>query len=146
VVRIRFAMVFLGRTTHGRGFRGVDDVIAWLRLEYGPPREPVVPLLRKRDGRVEPFQPAKLAAGVALAAAGRGTAAQVDRLARAVASRVAAELSGQAFLTSQQVAAEALKVLREHDPVAYLRYAAAVKGYQSAADVWLDALALRGGG
>jgi transcriptional regulator NrdR family protein len=34
---------------------------------------------------------------------------------------------------------ETLRVLRREDPLAYLRYASAVKHYQSVDDFWMDA-------
>ncbi|MEU5693068.1 ATP cone domain-containing protein [Actinosynnema sp. NPDC020468] len=147
VALARYAMVFLGGTKYSRGFRGLEDLLEWLEQTYGPPRVDVsgsTPrAVVKRDGRVEPFHVGKVTAGVVRAAKGRGSASVVDKLAWVATRRVVDELRGQALVTSQQVAAEVLRVLRDQDAVAYLRYAAAVKRYRSVGDLWMDALALR---
>jgi transcriptional repressor NrdR len=146
VVRIRYAMVLLGRATDARRAWRLEDFKEWLQEEYGEPRviqpEATPTVVIKRNGKREPFQPEKLARSIGIAAKGRGEEVDVRRLAQRVTTRVEQELRGQAVVTSQQVAAEALKVLREHDRLAYLRYASIVKRYQSVDDVWLDALGL----
>lgn len=150
VARIRYAMVFLGGTSFSRGFRGTEDFLEWLEMDYGPSRVAATAatpyLVVKRSGRLEPFDEGKLVASVAAAAKGRGTEAQTKSLGRAVNSHVIEQLCGQGLVTSQQIAAEVLKVVRKHDTITYLRYAAVVKRYQSVDDVWRDALGLRSGG
>ncbi|GAB3795569.1 hypothetical protein GCM10027605_01830 [Micromonospora zhanjiangensis] len=54
-------------------------------------------------------------------------------------TQVQEALRGQALVTSQQIAAETLNVLRSLDSLVYLRYASAVKRYRSVDDFWLDA-------
>jgi transcriptional repressor NrdR len=147
VVRIRYAMVLHGRTTHQGGFRRLSDFVAWLADEYGNPRvtrplsTPWVVL--KRNGKGEQFEHEKLSRGIGRAAKGRGTDDQVRSLAHNVTSTVTRELRGQTLVTSQQIASEVLKALRQLDPVAYLRYAAAVKRYRSVDDFWLDVFGLQ---
>ena len=154
VVRIRFAMVFHGRGSNptsrsasgSSGFRQLSDFEAWLADEYGTARvarpESTPWVVVKRNGKAEQFEPEKLARGVGRSAKGRGTDDQVRSLARNVTSTVTRELRGQSMVTSQQIAAEVLKALRQLDPMAYLRYAAAVKRYRSVDDFWLDVFAL----
>lgn len=146
VARIRFAMVFRGRKTQSGGFRRLTEFIGWLEDEYGPSRvarpDTTPWVVVKRSGKVEPFQMQKLSRGIGVAAKGRGTEDQVRSLALNVTSTVGRELHGQAMVTSQQIAAEVLKALRQLDPVAYLRYAAAVKRYRSVDDFWMDAFGL----
>ena len=142
VIRIRYAMVLLGRTAVGRGFWKLRDFLGWLGEEYGEPRvaEPSVTpsTVIKRNGKRESFELEKLARGIGIAAKGRGTDAEVRNLAGKVASAVQYELRGQALVTSAQIAGETLKVLHKEDPLAYLRYASAVKTYQSIDDFWMD--------
>jgi transcriptional repressor NrdR len=146
VVRIRFAMVFYSRPGLP-GFRRLSDFEEWLADEYGPPRvaqpETTPWVVLKRNGKAEQFETEKLSRGIGRAAKGRGTDEQVRSLAHNVTSTVTRELRGQALVTTQQIAAEVLRALRALDPLAYLRYAAAVKGYRSVDDFWLDVFALR---
>jgi transcriptional repressor NrdR len=145
VVRIRFAMVFHSRPGQS-GFRRLADFEQWLADEYGQPRvaqpETMPWVVLKRNGKAEQFENEKLSRGIGRAAKGRGTEEQVRSLAHNVTSTVTRELAGQALVTSQQIAAEVLKALRQLDPLAYLRYAAAVKRYRSMDDFWLDVFAL----
>ncbi|MGW4461363.1 ATP cone domain-containing protein [Micromonospora sp. NPDC004704] len=145
VIRVRFAMVFHGRTNQvGGGFRRLTDLLTWLEEEYGPAR--VAPpdstpwTVRKRGGPVEPFQPEKLTRSLEVAARGRGSDEQVRSLTLHVTAEVRRGLSGQALVTSEQIAAETLKALKKFDALAYLRYASSVKRYRSVDDFWLDAL------
>jgi transcriptional repressor NrdR len=146
ITRIRYAMVLLGRTSRTTQFKGLRDFIAWLEAEYGtpavqrPPSTPVVVI--KRDGQVRNFNLRRLERSIGIASKGRGTDEEVKSLASAIATRTVSELQGQAIVTSQQIAAEVLKALKQRDPLAYLRYGSAVKHYGSVDDFWLDALAL----
>src|SRR6266540_3324758 len=150
VVRIRYAMVFLGKRTQSTGFHRLSDFLGWLEAEYGPPRviepESTPWVVLKRSGKVEPFWTEKLIRSIDVAAEGRGTDEQVRSLALNVTSVVKDQLKGQTLVTSQQIGAEALKALRQLDPLAYLRYASAVKRYRSVDDFWLDALGLEADG
>jgi transcriptional repressor NrdR len=146
ITRIRFAIVLLGRTSRVTRFRGLHDFLAWLEAEYGPSaiERPVntPSVVVKRDGETRTFNIKKLERSIGVASKGRGSDKEVERLAAYVAARAAFELQGQAIVTSQQIAAEVLKVLKERDALAYLRYASAVKRYRSVDDFWLDALGL----
>lgn len=147
VARIRYALVFLGRTTRASGgFQGLRDFLDWLEDTYGPSTATGVPhtpwRVIKRDGRVEPFQVHKLEKGISIVLKGRGTAREVSERAAGIASHVMAELEGQALVTAQQIASEVLKLLRKTDAMAYLRYASAAKRYRSIDDFWIEARAL----
>jgi transcriptional repressor NrdR len=147
VIRVRFAMLFRGRTDQpGGGFRRLSDLLAWLEDEYGPARvlrpESTPWVVAKRSGKVEAFQPAKLSNSITVVTKGRGTPEQVRSTALNVTSDVQRRLRGQALVTSQQIAAEALGALKEIEPLAYLRYASAAKQYRSVDDFWLDAWGL----
>lgn len=144
VVRIRYAIVFQGRKTHRGGFRGVQGLLEWIQDVYGPPQcepPPDTPWeVRKRDGRAEPFRLKGLAASIGIAAKGHGTDKEVYAFAERLENEAKLNLKGQAIVTSQQIAAEVLKLLiREGDILSYLRYASAVKGYTSVQDFWLEA-------
>jgi transcriptional repressor NrdR len=92
-----------------------------------------VPLVvRKRDGRLEPFQVEKIRAGFQSALADRpvnrkkleAMIAEVESLARSHGSRVDSDEIGRAVLTQ----------LRNVDEVAYLRFASVYKEFQGAQD------------
>lgn len=147
VARIRYALVFLSRTTRASaGFHGLRDFLDWLQDTYGllaaadPPHTPwrVV----KRDGHIEPFQRGKLEQGIRGVLRGRGTEREVTERASSIANQVIEELRGQALVTVHQIAGEVLKPLRKLDAMAYLRYASAAKRYHSVDDFWLEANAL----
>lgn len=144
VTYIRFAMVFERKSMPGGQWSGAE-VRSWLERQYGPPRISAAggtpAAVAKANGKVEPFQPEKLARSIELAA-GAGAAQQRRNLALNVTSAVQRELTGQAVVTSQQIAAEALKSLRLLDQASYLRYASIVKRYRSVDDFWFDLLAL----
>lgn len=146
ITRIRYAMVALGQRGRPDGFTDGHDFLHWLDREYGPgpedrpPPHPVV--VRKYDGVTERFDRAKFERSIGVASKGRGTEAQVRSLASAVVTEALVALRGQVIVTSQQLAAEALRVLIRTDAIAYLRYASAVKRYQSVDDFFSEALAL----
>jgi transcriptional repressor NrdR len=148
VARIRYALVFLGTTTRANISRGsgLRDFLSWLEEVYGPPvvGEPSETPWRviKRDGRMEPFQLSKLQRSLGIALNRRGSEEQVHGLASHIADQVRQELSGQALVTSQQIASEVLKPLRVRDAMAYLRYASIAKRFHSIEDFWMDALAI----
>lgn len=146
VLRIRYAIVFLGTANRFGTFRGLRDFLSWLEDNYGPPgvAQPETDpwMVMKRGGRVEQYQVAKLNRSIVIAAKGRGPDAEVRKLSAGVGDAVTRELRGQALVTSQQIAGEALKYLLRHDPMTYLRYASAVKRYRSVDDFWMDARAL----
>ena len=146
ITRVRFAIVALGRTGLQTQFRNLRDFLAWLEQECGPsgidtniatPYEVI-----KRDGNAAPFNINKLERSIGVASKGRGSIDQVKRLASTVALQATESLRGQAIVTSQQIAAEVLKILKDRDALAYLRYGSAVKRYRSLDDFWLDAYGL----
>lgn len=104
----------------------------------------VVPLMvRKRDGRFQPFQVEKLRAGFESALADRPVThkkleamiAEVEVAARSHGSRVDSDVIGRAVLAQ----------LREVDQVAYLRFASVYKEFQGAQDFEREMAALEGG-
>ena len=86
----------------------------------------------KSSGQREPFDRAKLVAGLTAATKGRGVDA--DQL-EAMATRVedAARLKGQE-VTSAAIGLAVLDELRAVDDVAYLRFASVYKHFDAAAD------------
>ncbi len=86
----------------------------------------------KRSGAKEPFDRAKLTAGIASAVASReieeGTveaiAAEIEELLRARGAEV----------TSEHVGLAVLERLRSLDPVSYLRFASVYKGFEDVSD------------
>ena len=101
----------------------------------------VVPLMvRKRDGRFEPFQVEKIRLGFESALADRpvnrkrleAMIAEVEATARSHGSRVDSDEIGRAVLTQ----------LREVDQVAYLRFASVYKEFQGAQDFEREMAAL----
>jgi transcriptional repressor NrdR len=86
----------------------------------------------KRDGGKEPFDRAKVVAGVVKAIKNRPvTEAQVDRLAERVEEKL--KRKGPA-VTTQEVGLEVLSLLRRLDEVAYLRFASVYKDFQELTD------------
>jgi transcriptional repressor NrdR len=87
--------------------------------------------VRKRSGSVEPFEHAKLAAGIARAASGRLEADTVDTVVVELAETLR---DRGAEITSEEIGVAVLQRLRELDPVAYLRFASVYKGFEDLAD------------
>jgi transcriptional repressor NrdR len=86
----------------------------------------------KSTGEPEPFDRAKIVAGVEAACKGRAVSAdQIDELASAVEDEV--RLLG-AEVTTSQVGLAVLDRLRSLDEVAYLRFASVYKNFDAAAD------------
>lgn len=147
VARIRFAMVFKGKTSRAGGFEDAGEFSMWL-LESYPKLEsfdasggPQV-VLKRPPRDVETFDLTKVERSVGIAAKGRGSDAKVKRLATEVAARALAELTGQPIVTSHQIATFVLQSLRPIDDIAYLRYAAATKPFRSVEDFWRETMAL----
>jgi transcriptional repressor NrdR len=91
-----------------------------------------LPWVRKRSGAREPFDVAKLRAGIAAATAGRVASTEaVDRVARAVEDEV---LAFGPEVPSETIGRVVLEHLRALDPVAYLRFASVYKGFEDVAD------------
>jgi transcriptional repressor NrdR len=94
--------------------------------------EPIGLSIVKRDGTKEPFERAKLIAGVRKAIKNRPvTEEQVARLADGVEERLRRK---GAMVTTQEVGIEALELLRRLDEVAYLRFASVYKDFQELTD------------
>jgi transcriptional repressor NrdR len=97
-------------------------------------------MVRKRDGRLEPFSTAKLVAGISAALADRPVSgSSIERLAEEVESALFAH---GAQVTSEDIGAEVLSRLRALDEVAYLRFASVYKEFQDAADFEKEVAAL----
>jgi transcriptional repressor NrdR len=86
----------------------------------------------KRGGEREPFDRAKLVAGVRAATKNRPvTEEQLDELA----GQVEEALRGEGLeLTSEQIGRAVLERLRDLDEVAYLRFASVYKGFEDVGD------------
>jgi transcriptional repressor NrdR len=93
--------------------------------------EEVPLLIRKRSGATEPFDAAKLRAGLERAATGRLDDAAIDQLAASVEEELRA-LGGE--VGSDRVGMVVLERLRALDHVAYLRFASVYKGFEDLAD------------
>ena len=101
-------------------------------------------MVRKRDGRFEPFQVEKIRAGFVSALADRPVTrkrleamiAEVELAARSHGSRVDSDEIGRAVLTQ----------LRAVDEVAYLRFASVYKEFQGAQDFEREMAVLEGKG
>lgn len=93
--------------------------------------EPQLTVL-KRSGRIEPFSPAKLAAGISAALADRPVSgSEIEVVVGEIEDAVV--VSGPQ-ITSEEIGRLVLDHLREIDEVAYLRYASVYKEFQGAAD------------
>ena len=93
--------------------------------------EPQLTVL-KRSGRIEPFSPAKLAAGISAALADRPVSgSDIEGLVEQIEEIVQA---GGPQVTSEEIGRLVLDSLRDLDEVAYLRYASVYKEFQGAAD------------
>ena len=89
-------------------------------------------LVVKRSGQREPFDRAKLVAGLRAATKNRaGVAARVEDLAAELEDRL--RVSGPE-VTSQAIGLAVLDRLRDVDEVAYLRFASVYKGFEDVGD------------
>jgi transcriptional repressor NrdR len=89
-------------------------------------------VVTKRSGQREPFDGAKVAAGVQAAAKGRPV---TDDDLKALAAHVEQVVRANGLeVTSAQVGLAVLDALRHLDEVAYLRFASVYKGFDGAAD------------
>ncbi|MBA2529948.1 MAG: transcriptional repressor NrdR [Euzebyales bacterium] len=95
--------------------------------------ERVALTVRKRGGAVEPFDRAKIVAGVDKAT--KNLAVAPEALRRAVAAVEArVRTLGRREVPSELIGAEVLAALRELDPVAYMRFASVYKGFTTPDD------------
>ncbi len=91
--------------------------------------ERTLPLVVKEDGRRQPFDREKLLSGLRRACVKRPVSAEVlesivDGVQRAMAG------SGEQELSSAWLGERALEALREHDEVAYVRFASVYRDFQ----------------
>jgi transcriptional repressor NrdR len=93
--------------------------------------EDVPVVVRKRSGEAEPFDRAKLRAGIASAATGRLDDASIDTIVGEIEEELRSE---GADVGSDRVGKAVLERLRRLDPVAYLRFASVYKGFEDLAD------------
>jgi transcriptional repressor NrdR len=97
-------------------------------------------MVRKRNGRLEAFSSAKLAAGISAAFADRPVSGSaVQSIAEEV--EIAIRESGPQ-VTSEDIGHRVLQQLRALDEVAYLRFASVYKDFQDAADFEKEVAAL----
>src|SRR5262245_19849412 len=87
--------------------------------------------VRKRSGTLEPFDRAKLRAGVERAATNRLDAATVDAVVAAVEEELR---DAGGTVASDRVGMAVLERLRGLDHVAYLRFASVYKGFEDLSD------------
>jgi transcriptional repressor NrdR len=94
--------------------------------------EPIGLTIVKRDGTTEPFERAKVMAGVGKAIKNRPvTEEQVAHLAERVEEKLRRK---GPVVTTQEVGLEVLDLLRRLDDVAYLRFASVYKDFQELTD------------
>lgn len=149
---IRFALAYEGRRAGsgpGRlsGWRDARDVRQWLLGEYPQledyrPAGPLTDVVKVRKRVRKRFDRTELKRTTAIACKGRGTNAEVERLASDVANDVEAALGDQPIVTTGQISAEVLRSLRKRDDIAYLRYASVIKQFDSVFDYEAEAYAL----
>lgn len=148
---LRYATIFLSK----RGqIHDAADLAEWIRETIGPARrtriEPDRPLevvKRRRAGDQadlrEDFQLVKLWAGLEAATAGLGFQGDsydpvtYSHSLGAIAAAVLDDVRGQPIVTSGQLSAAALRVLRSVSPLGYLRFSIVAKGY-SGTQAFLD--------
>lgn len=100
-------------------------------------------MVRKRSGRAEPFDAAKLSAGVGAALADRpASATQVSGLVSSIEEWARAQ---GAVVDSEDIGRLVLERLRTVDEVAYLRFASVYKEFQGAEDFEREMAALESG-
>jgi transcriptional repressor NrdR len=89
-------------------------------------------LVAKRDGTKEPFDRAKVVAGVAKAIKNRPVSEeQVQQLAAKVEEKLRRK---GPVVTTQEIGLEVLALLRKLDDVAYMRFASVYKDFQEVTD------------
>lgn len=107
-------------------------------------RPSIAHMVRKRSGRLEPFDAQKLRRGVEQALADRPIpAGSVDHLVADIGELVAAH--GE-IITADELGHEVLVRLRQLDEVAYLRFASVYKEFTGARDFEREVAALEGDG
>lgn len=98
-------------------------------------------MVSKSNGQREPFDRAKVIAGISAACKGRPvTAEQIEQLGEDVED--VARLEGPE-VPSSVIGVEVLDRLRQLDEVAYLRFASVYKGFDAAADFQRELVLLK---
>lgn len=97
-------------------------------------------LVRKRNGRIEPFAPEKLQRGVEAAFA--GGVVPGPGLAQLLEEIEAAAANHAGPIPTDRIGRMVLAGLRELDEVTYLRFASVYKGFQVAEDFEREVAAL----
>ena len=93
-------------------------------------REPAL-MVRKRDGELEPFDPAKVRAGMARALADEGDPVRLDAAVARIETAVE-ELGAE--VPSEEIGRMVLAELRVLDEAAYMRFASVHKDFSGARD------------
>lgn len=93
--------------------------------------EEVVLIVVKRSGHREPFDRAKVVAGLRAATKNRPV---LPEQLEALAAEVEEELRREGQVTSEQVGLAVLERLRHLDDVAYVRFASVYKGFEDVGD------------
>ena len=102
-------------------------------------RRESVPMVRKRDGRLEPFSAEKVRAGVANALADREVA---DGAIDALVADIEAYVEAEGEVGADDIGRRVLEALRHLDEVAYLRFASVYKEFEGARDFEREMAAL----
>lgn len=147
MVRIRYAMVFLGRSDRPDRLSNVQEFLSWLSEEYrvtgadlSTDASDSPAWVTKRDGRrAEPFNAGKLVCSIKLALKSRGTQSQIEHIAQEISQEIQGAFADQPVVSSIQLGAEVLHYLRLYDGLAYLRFASRFKMIADPSLVALDA-------
>lgn len=91
--------------------------------------EQSMPLIIKKDGRRQPYDRAKLSAGLRRACVKRPVSAEALERVLGQVERSLVE-SGEQEVPSSELGAKVLYALRELDPVAYVRFASVYRDFQ----------------
>jgi transcriptional repressor NrdR len=102
-------------------------------------RRESVPMVRKRDGRLEPFSADKVRAGVANALADREVA---DGAIDSLVGDIEAFVESEGEVGTEEIGRRVLEALRTLDEVAYLRFASVYKEFEGARDFEREMAAL----
>ena len=102
------------------------------------------PMVIKRDGRREPFFPAKLREGLALACRKRPVATEaLDALVDALTLELMS-LDGRE-ISSGGLGERVMAGLRRLDPIAYVRFASVYRAFEDVGEFAAEAQRLKGG-
>ena len=96
-------------------------------------------MVRKRDGRLEPFSADKVRAGVANALADREV---VDGAIDSLVGDIEAFVESEGEVGTEEIGRRVLEALRTLDEVAYLRFASVYKEFEGARDFEREMAAL----